>query len=435
MSRPSPDALSPEQSRILDREIRVVEAGPGSGKTRAVVARYLVEARTQTHGVALLSFTNAAVDEVRRRAGGSHELLRPPHFVGTIDSFLHRFIVTPRMIVKLKRPPTYLASWDDLPDHHRGRTVRLRGIPGAGIRLRNFAPENFQIQLMTTSLNHTERAYLKAVDDLGRRSDLVEEARGSIRGYAKRGIYDSSVARAIAAVAILRPDDSDLPRRIARRFGLIIVDEAQDCDGAEMSILQELARHTTVVLIADPDQAIYEFRGGRPDLFAAYRDAQPPAASMSLSVSHRSTSAICAAVSALRRVGRQPIRSASCAPCPPIYVVVGKPDEQRVKFGGLLAQHSIATSDAVVLAHGWSTAVRIAGITATVSSMACGDTPLRAAIWEFIRPMLSPTLVALNREAFLLDDTAQTTVELAAHRGTSALDDIDLGNDQLAEGA
>ena len=36
-----------------------------------------------------------------------------------------------------------------------------------------------------------------------------------------------------------------------------------------------------------------------------------------------------------------------------------------------------------------------------------GDSALRAAVWEFMRPMLSPALVALNRDAFVADESAR----------------------------
>jgi hypothetical protein len=63
-----------------------------------------------------------------------------------------------------------------------------------------------------------------------------------------------------------------------------------------------------------------------------------------------------------------------------------------------------------------------------------GENPLRTAIWEFLRPMLSPRLVALNRDAFVTDEHAQSTVDLAAHRRESSLDDRDLGeNDTDAD--
>jgi hypothetical protein len=63
-----------------------------------------------------------------------------------------------------------------------------------------------------------------------------------------------------------------------------------------------------------------------------------------------------------------------------------------------------------------------------------GDSPLRAAVWEFLRPMLSPRLAALNRDAFVIDDGPQSTVDLAAHRSESGLAALDLGDDEAEVG-
>lgn len=64
-----------------------------------------------------------------------------------------------------------------------------------------------------------------------------------------------------------------------------------------------------------------------------------------------------------------------------------------------------------------------------------GDGALRDAVWEFIRPMLSPALVALNRDAFIIDETAETTVDLDAHRAASDLDELALDDESDAEAA
>jgi hypothetical protein len=61
-----------------------------------------------------------------------------------------------------------------------------------------------------------------------------------------------------------------------------------------------------------------------------------------------------------------------------------------------------------------------------------GDGALRGAVWQFMRPMLSPGLTALNHDAFVVHDSYATTVDLASHRAASSLDDLDL--DEL-EGA
>jgi hypothetical protein len=59
-----------------------------------------------------------------------------------------------------------------------------------------------------------------------------------------------------------------------------------------------------------------------------------------------------------------------------------------------------------------------------------GDQPLRDALWTFLRPILSPRLAALNRDAFVPDGGIESTVDLAAHRADADLDDLDLGDDR-----
>jgi hypothetical protein len=56
----------------------------------------------------------------------------------------------------------------------------------------------------------------------------------------------------------------------------------------------------------------------------------------------------------------------------------------------------------------------------------CGESELRAAVWEFMRPMLSPALVELNRDAFITNEQTASTVDLDAYRATSDLSELDL---------
>ncbi len=64
-----------------------------------------------------------------------------------------------------------------------------------------------------------------------------------------------------------------------------------------------------------------------------------------------------------------------------------------------------------------------------------GDGALRAAVWEFMQPMLSPALVELNRDAFVVDDSAETTVDLDGHRGASDLAELALDDEPNADEA
>jgi hypothetical protein len=63
-----------------------------------------------------------------------------------------------------------------------------------------------------------------------------------------------------------------------------------------------------------------------------------------------------------------------------------------------------------------------------------GDGPLRTAIWQFVRPMLSPALVELNRDAFVIDGRVGSSVDLHAHRSTSSLTDLELEDPQSSGG-
>jgi hypothetical protein len=62
-----------------------------------------------------------------------------------------------------------------------------------------------------------------------------------------------------------------------------------------------------------------------------------------------------------------------------------------------------------------------------------GDRALRASVWELMRPMLSPALVSLNRDAFVVQGECETTVDLAGREAASNLDDLNLDDLNLDE--
>ena len=82
----------------------------------------------------------------------------------------------------------------------------------------------------------------------------------------------------------------------------------------------------------------------------------------------------------------------------------------------------------------WIMSARIGWVQAA-DALPSGDSVLRASVGEFMRPMLSPALAALNRDTFSCDEHNETTVDLHAHRATSDLDELDLDDEQTAEAA
>lgn len=77
----------------------VVKACPGSGKT-TTISRKLFNIITNWNesysGVATLSFTNVAADEIKERfIKWSNKSILFPHYIGTIDSFINKYIFLP----------------------------------------------------------------------------------------------------------------------------------------------------------------------------------------------------------------------------------------------------------------------------------------------------------------------------------------------------
>ena len=78
----------------------VVRACPGSGKTYSVAARLahkISNWESKYQGIATLSFTNIAWQEIEKQVSdfGTRTPIDYPHFLGTIDSFVNRFIFLP----------------------------------------------------------------------------------------------------------------------------------------------------------------------------------------------------------------------------------------------------------------------------------------------------------------------------------------------------
>ena len=78
----------------------LLRAAPGSGKTWTSCRRFIWRAVNWHYavgGLALLSFTNAAIREFRTATIniGRRDLLSDPNYVGTFDSFVERYVLAP----------------------------------------------------------------------------------------------------------------------------------------------------------------------------------------------------------------------------------------------------------------------------------------------------------------------------------------------------
>lgn len=341
--------LSEKQQAVLGDEVLLVEACPGAGKTRAIVARFKQRAESSVKGLALLSFTNAAIDEASRRCSGEPSIVRSPQFVGTFDAFIHRYIVTPCFAAGHGKAPTYFPAWDDLSND----VSWIRVSAGTGVKLSRFTHTAAgDITLIPGSLPNLERAYFNSLSP-GQQSQLIENASTRIQRLTDAGVYDSDAARHAALEMLNGSKGATILARLAARFDEVIVDEFQDCSTVEHALLGMLVdAGIRVVVVADPDQSIYSFRQAEPSTYASYRASVAPAAIVVLDENYRSSPVICTLVASLAESPTADVISCSDlgADVPEVvYLLVGQPASVREAFTKLCEASGIGSDDRIIL--------------------------------------------------------------------------------------
>lgn len=347
------------QQLVLQENVQLVEAGPGAGKTRTIVERMRRHTNSMGKGAALISFTNTAADEAKRRC--SAEQLMLPNYVGTLDSFLHKFVVTPAVSMDTGATPKYVTSWNDLPGSVS--LIRLKSISaGPGFQLGSFKMSVDGSIEVGSSPSREDKRYLAACSNAGKRDELIALGRVRIVQYLSNHTFDSDGAR-LKALEVLSDSSSVVAKRLASRFSEVIIDEFQDCSDVEVAIVEKLKLlGIRVVVVADPDQAIYEFRDASPESYREYRECIDSDAVVRLQTNYRSSPAICTLVEMLRSVGSGSVVSNRPEIQHKVVVLAGEPEFQRARFAEWLTECKIPSSEAIVLAHEKKQARQIAGL-------------------------------------------------------------------------
>lgn len=364
-----PEILDGQQLLALEPDVQLVEAGPGAGKTRTIVERMRRHSSDLKKGVALISFTNTAADEAKKRCTPAQ--LAVPNYVGTVDSFLHKFVVTPAISLRTRKSPKYVTSWHELPDE--ASIIRLGGAQGAGFRLGSFKINVDGSVSIGNALSQNDRGYLAVCERADRYDELIALGQKCIQRLLNNGTFDSDGAR-IRALQLLSENDKVIASRLAARFEEVIIDEFQDCSDVEVKIVEQLkAAGVNVVVVADPDQAIYEFRDASPDSYRKFREGLDQNSIVLLEGNYRSSPAICGLVTALRSVGSGYVISNRPHFSDKVVVLAGSHEYQRTQFAEQLTARGIQLENSIILAHERKQAREIAGLSVEHSSFAKSD--------------------------------------------------------------
>ncbi|WP_017557075.1 UvrD-helicase domain-containing protein [Nocardiopsis baichengensis] len=321
-----------EQRRAIAVDTRpgepvYLEACPGAGKTRVIVERHLTRPLSPRTGRAVVSFTRVAGAEIRRRCEAAErpDLVGPPHFVGTLDTFIWRHLVRPH----LPRPATDGRTWKRLESWWEHPAARNGAV----------TLDDFRFDLDGWTGLHIGRAHL--VKSLG--AGEGGPSQGVLEAWASSTLLELYGQGYITGdllrdMALKNLETAGTGERIAdlltARFGELIVDEAQDCSAPDEGILARLAAAgLPMLLVRDPDQAIYAFREARwPDRGTrATRGALPPGDTVRLTSNWRSSQVVCDLAATLRTGGRAPdsaVGAACGAAAPVLLIEVGRGRKQ-----------------------------------------------------------------------------------------------------------
>jgi DNA helicase-2/ATP-dependent DNA helicase PcrA len=341
-----------------------VEACPGAGKTRTIVARIarIAPKLPPRRGLAVLSFTNAAIEEfiTRCHALGLDGALRHPGFVGTFDAFLGQFFFSPGGIDGVTFRPTVVDSWETL-----GVDIRLRGanaFRGDGVGLDLFDAGTNEID--PASIGHAGlRAHVQCYQEAYRQAAELRR-----RALRQRGYLSAADVRVDVVRRLQRADwATALGRALAARFQEIIVDEAQDCNPLDCRIVNWLrGQGIAVSVVADPDQAIYGFRHGGSANLREIADGYDAPNRLVLTGNFRSSPSICGVAATLRpRVAPDESVGKTAAIIEPVHVLVYQgnfvPDGLGRRFCELMDASGIPRKDGIILAHARKNALRACG--------------------------------------------------------------------------
>jgi DNA helicase-2/ATP-dependent DNA helicase PcrA len=208
-----------------------------------------------------------------------------------------------------------------------------------------------------------------AARDLG--ADARSQAQTLLKHDGVRSLYEDRMREACAvtydqleSLALEALDEAGVPEGL--RFEHILVDEAQDLNATQTRLIK-LLNADNVFLVGDPRQAIYGFRGARPDIFEAYLGHEA-VERIDLTANYRSGADIVGVSNAVMD-GWPALQSAAEAQAD-VDVVVADDEQKAIadSVRKLVEDHELAEGDIAVLGRTWScvrfaaAALREAGI-------------------------------------------------------------------------
>ncbi|MDI9325198.1 MAG: UvrD-helicase domain-containing protein [Alphaproteobacteria bacterium] len=277
--------LNEQQKKAIattDRSLLIV-AGAGTGKTRVLTEKIanLITQKIDSKHILALTFTNKAADEMRARIQSLVELLP---FIGTFHAF---------GVHILREHGEHIGVPKDF-------TIADRDDTNSIVR-KILKEKNIQDVSPRVCISHIARIKIRTPSEKKQSVSRAEEI--------ARLLYPE-YALALQRSHLLDFEDlltksihvlEEFPNiRTAYNFSYILVDEFQDTDTTQNTLLHLLkVPHTKVIAVGDSDQTIYSWRGARVEHMLTFQEDHAPATHIILDKNYRSTKNILEAANSI----------------------------------------------------------------------------------------------------------------------------------------
>ncbi len=261
-----------------------VVACPGSGKTTALLAKLFILSKYMpfegNKGICVLTHTNVAIDEIKRRMGKSSSVLFTyPNFFGTIQSFVDKFLAIPAYISLYGNREVTID--DDVYESRFCKSVKRaekedNNIWNNGYIYNLLTPNEKNLEyneqylpkylvmlgfhpiwVWNASLKLTFNNFIKNSKLTNNQTDSYKLIEKLVLGTLETGALRFLDAFNLGLYYISRyPQISEA---IRNRFFYLFIDEMQDTDQIQNDLLKGVFNNSVVKQrIGDPNQAIYD---------------------------------------------------------------------------------------------------------------------------------------------------------------------------------
>lgn len=277
-----PIELTDEQEQVVHNvrsRLRVL-AGPGTGKTATLVeavAERISSGRCAPAEILVLTFSRRAAAELSHRIAGRIGMITREPVVRTLHSYAYALVRAQSSRAGEPSPRLLDAGESDqmvrelLAGHREDGggpwpkfLLGALDSPAFAGELRDLllraAERGLDPGRITALGRRAQRPEWQAVGAFAREFQQVGDLRQGSSGFGTALDQAELTAAALGALA-----DDDALAAEQRRIRRIFVDEYQDVDPAQARLIDRLASGADeLVVVGDPDQSIYAFRGSDP---------------------------------------------------------------------------------------------------------------------------------------------------------------------------